>query len=167
MNMRTGLGGLAAAVGATALLITGTSTTAHAAGGPSGGVWRLQNAQTGLCLTGTGSGATRIFTSACSSSNARQHWAYSRVGNKVRLENTGTGRCLKPTNAFSQELTSAPCGIDDNDLWGEEFIASKVRLISGGGNAVDSDAKGNAYLKQYGPDNPYQQWYLTTTIPGR
>ncbi|MEU7019951.1 ricin-type beta-trefoil lectin domain protein [Streptomyces sp. NPDC046203] len=162
MKIRKGLGGVAATVGAAALLLTGTTTTAHAAGGPSGGTWRLQNSKTSLCLDSTGTG--KVFTATCSSSTASQHWVYTPVNGKIQLKNTGTGRCLKPTNAFSLVVETRPCGIDDNDYWEEVFVSGKLRLVSPGGNALDSDAKGNAYLNQYGPDNPYQQWYLTTSM---
>ncbi|MEU8762210.1 RICIN domain-containing protein [Streptomyces sp. NPDC048659] len=162
MTIRNTLGGLAATAGATALLLAGMTTTAHAAGGPSGGIWRLQNVQTGLCLTDNVSSVT---TSSCSTTSAYQKWDYKRVSGKIQLQNQGTGRCLRPQNIFSLFLETRPCGIDGNDLWDEYFISGKLRLVISG-NALDSDAKGNAYLKQYGDTNPYQQWYLTTSIPG-
>ncbi|MEU8763911.1 ricin-type beta-trefoil lectin domain protein [Streptomyces sp. NPDC048659] len=162
MTIRKGLGGLAVTAGATALLLTGMTTAAHAAGGPSGGIWRLQNVQTGLCLTDN---TSKVTTSSCSTTSLYQKWDYKRVGDRIQLENQGTGRCLKPTNPFSLYLESRPCGIGTNDLWDEYFVSGKLRLVMNG-NALDSDAKGNAYLKQYGDTNPYQQWYLTTSIPG-
>ncbi|MEU8627710.1 ricin-type beta-trefoil lectin domain protein [Streptomyces sp. NPDC048669] len=165
MNVRKGIGSLAATAGAAALLVTGMTTPAHAAGGPNSGTYRLQNAQTGRCLNSTGP-FTHVTTTDCKSTDHYQHWSYTRINGRIQLKNTGSGRCLKPTNAFSKELTTAPCGIDDNDYWNEEFIDAKARLISAGGNAVDADAKGNAYLNPYGSNNPYQQWYLTFTMPG-
>ncbi|MYR55761.1 hypothetical protein GTY54_05705 [Streptomyces sp. SID625] len=164
MNIRKALGGVAATAGAAALLLTGTTATAHAAGGPGGGVWRLQNAQTGRCLDANGTGG--VYTSSCSTTAASQRWEYHVVNGKIQLKNTSSARCLKPTTPFSLILETRPCGIDANELWDEVFVSGKLRLVSPGGNALDSDAKGKAYLNQYGPDNPYQQWYLTTSIPG-
>ncbi|MFI6644783.1 RICIN domain-containing protein [Streptomyces sp. NPDC050504] len=158
MRVRRGIIGAVATAGASVLLVTGTTTSANAAE-----IKQYRNAQTGLCLDSNANGS--VYTKQCGSDNPYQKWERRYEDGVLRLRNLKTGRCLSKAGGGSK-ITTQPCVTDGTQQWLEEKANGTTRITGyafPNGTlvkaAVDSNAKGDAYLKEYGPDNPYQQWY--------
>ncbi|MFF0747376.1 ricin-type beta-trefoil lectin domain protein [Streptomyces sp. NPDC004111] len=153
MRFTRGFAGAAAVIGTSVLLVTGTASTANAAD-----VRQYRNVQTGLCLDSSANGS--VYTKSCGSTNPFQKWDRTVLNGKIKLRNVGTGRCLTIEDAWTEGLVTEPCDRNDPEqLWWELSIGGKFRMIDDRNYAVDSNTKGNAYLKTYGESNPYQQWY--------
>jgi hypothetical protein len=157
MRVRRGIIGAAAAAGAGILLVTGTATTANAAE-----IKQYRNAQTGLCLDSNSKGS--VYTKSCGSDNPYQKWERRYEDGVLRLRNVATGRCL--SKSTGSKITTESCVTNGTQQWLEEKANGTTRITGYGWPsgtlvkaAVDSNAKGDAYFKEYGPDNPYQQWY--------
>ncbi|MFI5987263.1 RICIN domain-containing protein [Streptomyces sp. NPDC051555] len=153
MGLRIKWSGTAAVFGAGVMLATGLATPAHAAGEAT---W-YRNVQTGRCLDSNPSG--KVYTSPCADKyNFYRQWQRTVVNGKIRLKNMATNRCLTLNDSWSEIVRTDPCGIDDNELWWELRVNGTTRIVNPDSKALDSDKKGNAYAKDYGADNPYQQW---------
>ncbi|MEU8762211.1 hypothetical protein [Streptomyces sp. NPDC048659] len=164
MRMRTKITGALTAAGATVLLSLGTAPAAHAAGN----VFQYHNARTGLCLDSNAKGD--VYTKTCGATNPYQQWERGVQNGQILLRNVQTRRCLWIDPFLPGHLETDPaCG--NGMLWTELYSGGTYRLVDEYLNlntgqtstqAVDSDAKGNAYAKTYGSDNPYQQWTVTS-----
>lgn len=122
----------------------------------------LQNEKTGLCLDGDFQG--NIYTKGCGSTNPYQHWML-HTGDwhgDVMIQSTKTGRCLA---AKGSSVIGAVCNAQDrSQQWANTWVRDGVYAMvnESSGTALDSDYKGNAYVHEYGRDNPYQHWYRTS-----
>ncbi|GGZ52347.1 hypothetical protein GCM10010371_09750 [Streptomyces subrutilus] len=158
MRMRAKFTSVLTAAGAGILLTLGTVPSAHAAG--SIVTLQYQNAKTGLCLDSDAKG--KVYTKACVAGNPYQQWERAESGGVVALRNVATRRCLQIKDIFNPSAleTNPAC----SHTWREIVAGGTFRYLGpfdSGTAALDSDAKGNAYAKNYGADNPYQQWYPT------
>lgn len=162
MRMRAKTTGVLTAAGAGILLTMGTAPAAHAtenAAQAAGTIvtFQYRNVQTGLCLDSDSKG--NIYTKGCGSTNPYQQWERAESGGQVVLRNVATRRCLAKKDPFFNPTvleTNAKC----TDTWKETIAGGKFRMLDNysGNLALDSNAKGNVYLHEYGADNPYQQW---------
>ncbi|WP_158771454.1 RICIN domain-containing protein [Streptomyces sp. NRRL S-340] len=159
MNTHAKLAGALVTAGASILLTVGTAPAAHAAGD----VWQYKNASTKLCLDSDAKG--NVYTKACGADNPYQKWQRAVQDGKVLLRNVATRRCLwvNPLNLEDKQLETAPACANAS-LWWELVVDGTYRFVDPfSDKALDSNAKGNAYAKEYGPDNPYQQWLPSAT----
>ncbi|MEU7019950.1 hypothetical protein ABZ990_04750 [Streptomyces sp. NPDC046203] len=150
------------AAGASLLLTMGTAPAAHAAGSD---FWQYKNSKTGLCLDSDAKG--NVYTKSCGSDNPYQKWERAIHDGKVLLRNVATRRCLwvNPLEPADSQLKTDPA-CANGMLWWQLVVDGTYRFVDPySEKAVDSDAKGNAYAKGYGADNPYQQWNALATSP--
>ncbi|MFJ7209603.1 RICIN domain-containing protein [Streptomyces sp. NPDC098789] len=161
MHIHNKLAGAAAVMGASVLLVAGTATSANAAE-----IKQYRNAQTGLCLDSDAKG--NVYTKGCGADNPYQQWERKVVDGQIMLRNVATRRCLSqetgsltnPSPPYTSRVATRTCIGWELDRWWELTVDGKTRLINvNADNALDSNAKGNAYLKNYTADNSYQQWY--------
>ena len=100
---------------------------------------------------------------ACARSAALRGLKVAVLDGKVLLRNVATRRCLwvNPLKAEDKQLETDPtCA--NGALWWELVVDGTYRFVDPYSNkALDSNAKGSAYAKGYGSDNPYQQWRPT------
>ncbi|MFF5393345.1 ricin-type beta-trefoil lectin domain protein [Streptomyces sp. NPDC013012] len=149
-------------LGTSAVLLTGATGNASAAEvGPMAVGQQLKNARTGLCLDSDYKG--NVYTKGCAGdhNNPYQQWIFQWPSNgKVKFENVQTGRCLQRSGW--EGVITGSCDSSFAE-WQEDYLGSqRYNFIADNGLALDSDAKGNAYLhvKNNGSANPYQQWWL-------
>ncbi|MER5432107.1 ricin-type beta-trefoil lectin domain protein [Streptomyces sp. NPDC002588] len=127
----------------------------------------LRNWATGLCLDSNSKG--EVYTLPCQQGNDFQTWEPIYVlhtsNDVVQVKNKATGWCLY-RNPLDGSLETYPC--DDVSVgvsWNQRFDAigsswTKIQLKNWfGGNCVDSNASGSAYLLDCN-DGGYQQWRL-------
>ncbi|MFE2721613.1 ricin-type beta-trefoil lectin domain protein [Kitasatospora sp. NPDC059327] len=152
MKTRIGVAGILAAACAGVIL----SPSAALADTPANsiGPGMIQNVQTALCLDGDHSG--NIYTKGCSVDNPYQHWR--RFGDG-RMQSVATGLCLTAVDAGSVRGTS--CGRPEGQQWTNTYQWGSSMLLNNYYlNVLDSDTKGNAYMKDPSKGNPYQGWKL-------
>ncbi|MFG2617544.1 ricin-type beta-trefoil lectin domain protein [Streptomyces sp. NPDC048507] len=148
MKIRLGVTAALAGVGLTIL----SATSAHAYDDPFMNVpSSVVNEQTGRCLDSDTDG--NVYTKPCRDGNPYQQWKYT-WGNHV--ENVQTGRCL--TAASATAVRTMPCVQNYTPMnWGL-VRASGVNGLGNFGLALDSDTKGQVYLKAPTANNRYQSW---------
>ncbi|MGW6688050.1 RICIN domain-containing protein [Streptomyces sp. NPDC054961] len=152
MKTRMGVAGVLA--GACAGIIMAPSTAVADTPANSIGPGMIQNVQTALCLDGDKSG--NIYTKGCSVDNPYQHW---RRFNDGRLQSVATGLCLTAVDAES--VRGASCGRPQGQTWANTYQWGPSMLLNNYYlNVLDSDAKGNAYMKDPSRGNPYQGWKI-------
>ncbi|MEF3113440.1 RICIN domain-containing protein [Streptomyces chrestomyceticus] len=160
MSKRTVLSGLAAALGASAMLLTGMSGSASAADAPRY-AWQIKNVQTGLCLDSDYQG--NAYTKSCGNDNPYQQW--SMFGNDDEgydIKSQKTGRCLE-TVGYGDAVRTAPCSPDSpaSQQWKQEVLGGQRVIYKNvaNGRALDSNQKGQLYTSPYGTGNLYMQWW--------
>ncbi|MFJ8295328.1 RICIN domain-containing protein [Streptomyces sp. NPDC094447] len=162
MRTRRTAAALTTAMGASVILLVGTTGNASAAEvGTMAVGQQIKNIRTGLCLDSDYNG--NAYTKGCAGdhSNPYQQWIFQWTNyGTFKIENVQTQRCLQRSG--SKGVITGSCNSVDAD-WREEYLGSqRYNLIATNGLALDSDAKGNAYLnpKNVPSDNPYQQWWV-------
>ncbi|MEU3907304.1 ricin-type beta-trefoil lectin domain protein [Streptomyces goshikiensis] len=157
MKKTTGLIGLLALACATAV-----AAAASAAAAPAGrGAVALRNVQTGLCLDGDFGG--KVYTKGCGSDNPYQHWYLHEGPMGVMLQSSKTGLCITGKGVGNDSIAAVACNSGDVKQWWEQWNVNGnayTLLNHQNRKALDSDAKGNAHVHQYGDTNPYQHWSM-------
>ncbi|MEU7245911.1 MULTISPECIES: RICIN domain-containing protein [Streptomyces] len=161
MSKRTVLSGLAAVLGASAMLLAGMSGSASAAD-DGDSEYQIKNVQTGLCLDSDAKG--NAYTKSCGNDNPYQQWGMfgsDKEGWDVRSEKTG--RCLE-TVGQGDAVRTAPCSPDSpaSQQWETVALPGGRYIFKNGANgrALDSNAKGQLYTSPFGTGNLYMQWWL-------
>ncbi|GCD32962.1 hypothetical protein OEIGOIKO_00680 [Streptomyces chrestomyceticus JCM 4735] len=77
----------------------------------------------------------------------------------IQLQNRVSGKCLAATSTETVYAKNCDNG-DSAQWWTEEYVSGGVVMLINQRNrmALDSDARGNAYLKSPGAGNTYQEW---------
>ncbi|MFD7664706.1 RICIN domain-containing protein [Streptomyces sp. NPDC059788] len=151
MRVRLGIAGALAAVCASVVL----APSAHAADPIYGGVQTIVNEQTGRCLDSDVKGY--VYTKACTDNNRYQQWHLETEGGDLHIRNVQTGFCLTAVNG--EEVRAIPCAGSYRPMswevikWRGNNIRSRPLVTN-----LDSDHKGNVYLKSGSLDNRYQSW---------
>lgn len=156
MKRTTGLIGLLAFACATVVALP---TTASAAGDAP---VMIKNVQTGLCLDGNNAGS--VYTHGCDGGNPYQHWYRHEGSQGVMLQSSQTGLCLSGKGPGKDDLYATACNSSDVKQWWEmRNVRDNTYTLMNYQNrkAIDSNAKGYAYLHQYGgTGNAYQHWTM-------
>ncbi|MEU7159673.1 RICIN domain-containing protein [Streptomyces chrestomyceticus] len=161
MSKRTVLSGLAAALGASAVLLAGMPGSASAAEvGIRAEGRQFKNVQTGLCLDSDAKG--NAYTKSCGNDNLYQRWSWDGNDyNGYKLKNNATNRCLQVGNGDA--VRTEPCFTVPraSQLWKwNELDGGRLILKSTANDrALDSNAKGQLYTSPYGTGNLYMQWW--------
>ncbi|MEU9796688.1 RICIN domain-containing protein [Streptomyces sparsogenes] len=161
MSKRTVLSGLAAALGASAMLLAGMSGSASAAEVGTQAVGdQYKNEQTGLCLDSDAQG--NVYTKDCAwdKHNAYQQWSflYDASRDEFRLRNVQTLRCLEANSGDG--VKTAPCSDHNIQKWTETAYNGAMIIQSVyNGRALDSNHKGQVYTSPWGTGNPYMRWW--------
>ncbi|CAL9329766.1 RICIN domain-containing protein [Streptomyces sp. enrichment culture] len=157
MRSRIGIIGLLAA----ACVGTAAVPPTYAAD-PVGGISIMRNEQTGLCLDSDMNG--NVYTKTCTSNNPYQQW--SPISQKIddypgyMIKNNRTGLCL--TAVDPGNVRTLPCGtgyMPQN--WRRGWFLNSNALATSAWNTytvLDSNSKGNVYLKEEINGNRYQSW---------
>ncbi|WP_206506629.1 RICIN domain-containing protein [Streptomyces chrestomyceticus] len=134
--------------------------SAYAADPILGRASTVVNQQTGRCLDSDLQG--NVYTKSCTVNNPYQQWVPRGAATEFRLENVRTGLCLAAIS--DTEVRALRCA--------PNYYPQTWSFISDGGSnalmnqkiseavsvALDSDDKGNAYLKLRTLHNRYQSW---------
>ncbi|MEU6965465.1 RICIN domain-containing protein [Streptomyces chrestomyceticus] len=161
MSKRTVLSGLAAALGASAVLLAGMPGSASAAEvGIQAVGHQIKNEKTGLCLDSDDQG--NVYTKGCAwdKHNAYQQWDYiwDAAGDTFALRNVQTLRCLSAHSGDG--INTYPCWEHNIQKWTKTFHGGAVIIRNVHyGRALDSNHDGQAYTSPYGTGNPYMRWF--------
>ncbi|MFF9691313.1 ricin-type beta-trefoil lectin domain protein [Streptomyces sp. NPDC014623] len=157
MSKRTFISGLAAALGASAVLLA-VPGTANAAVGA-----QLMNEETRLCLDSDMQG--NVYTKGCDEEmqNAYQQWRI-QIANPAAvtdaLRNVMTGKCLEVDDGDG--VSAQPCNYGKKQQFSfVDHYGMKILKSAYNGRALDSNKKGQAYTSQLSTSNPYMRWYVT------
>ncbi|MFI2238149.1 RICIN domain-containing protein [Streptomyces chrestomyceticus] len=153
MNIGNSISGITAAACAGLVLTVACATDAMAAPPIS----QYKNRATDLCLDSDTAGYT--YTKSCGRDNSYQHWYRYDSNGAIQLQNRVSGKCLTATSTESVYAKSCNNG-DSAQWWTEEYVTDGVVMLINQKNrmALDSDGRGNAYLKSPGSGNTYQEW---------
>ncbi|MFJ6250595.1 MULTISPECIES: RICIN domain-containing protein [unclassified Streptomyces] len=166
MSKRGVLSGLTAALGAGVMVLAGMTGSAGAAEvGTMAVGTQIKNVATGRCLDSNYYG--NVYTSPCAGdhNNPYQQWIGEWSGATYYLKNVQTGLYL---GHYGSGNTGVRTVGSDSVYRGWHAIAvSEIQRYNfrPWGNSplnLDSDAKGNVYLKEMNKpknDNPYQMWW--------
>ncbi|MFF3272658.1 ricin-type beta-trefoil lectin domain protein [Streptomyces chrestomyceticus] len=105
------------------------------------------------------SSAGYTYTKTCGRDNSYQHWYRYDSNGAIQLQNRVSGKCLTATSTETVYAKNCDNG-DSAQWWTEEYVSGGVVMLISQRNrmALDSDARGNAYLKSPGAGNTYQEW---------
>ncbi|MEW2374410.1 RICIN domain-containing protein [Streptomyces sp. NPDC006656] len=160
MTKRIFLSGLAATLGASALLFSGMAGSASAIDLEPVRPDQVKNVQTGLCLDSDTQG--KAYTNPCRNDNKyQQWWVHFNDAGQYQLENRQTGLCLQAGSGDS--VVTASCSATKSAQWwtlngigNQRYVLSNVA----NGRSLDSNQKGQAYTSPHSLSNPYMQWWL-------
>ncbi|MEU9796689.1 RICIN domain-containing protein [Streptomyces sparsogenes] len=160
MSKRTVLSGLAAVLGASAMLLAGMSGSASAAeAGIQAEGRQFKNVQTGLCLDSDAKG--NAYTKSCGNDNPYQRWSLVWKDDGYVLRNEKTLRCLGVDGGdavYTEQCSKYPASSQQwtwDSLDGGRLILRSVA----NGRALDSNHEGQLYTSPYGTGNLYMQWW--------
>ncbi len=134
--------------------------SAHAADPVRDRVNTVVNQQTGRCLDSDLQG--NVYTKSCTADNPYQQWVPRGTGNEFRLENVRTGLCL--TVISDTEVRALRCAANYYPQqwyftnYGGSNALMNQKVSEATSVALDSDDKGNVYLKLRTLNNRYQSW---------
>ncbi|MFF9691314.1 RICIN domain-containing protein [Streptomyces sp. NPDC014623] len=159
MTKRTVLSGLAATLGASAILFSGMAGSASAMGLEPGYPDQVKNVQTGLCLDSDAQG--NAYTKTCRNDNMYQQWWVGlNDGNQFEFENRQTGLCLQAGSGDS--VVTAACNDRASQRWTLNHVDNGRYVLSNvaNGRSLDSNQKGQAYTSPHSLSNLYMQWWF-------
>ncbi|MFG2617543.1 RICIN domain-containing protein [Streptomyces sp. NPDC048507] len=116
----------------------------------------IRNEQTGRCLDSDQAG--KVYTNPCTANNPYQQWISVNLGTDYyfSFKNVATGKCLTGVSEDTVRTMSCAEGSYRPQRWGTFNNGRSNQLWNA--NALDSDDKGNVYLKESTPNNRYQSW---------
>ncbi|CAL9329817.1 RICIN domain-containing protein [Streptomyces sp. enrichment culture] len=156
MRFRTGLTGVAAAVCTTVAM----APSAYAADPIFDYKNAVVNEQTGRCLDSNSTG--EVYTSPCGKANPYQQWIPSWDGAYAwQLKNVQTQMCLGGVSEAA--VRTMPCTKMYGPLqWKLRTDRATNALVNQAWpNVLDSNSKGNVYLKAASDSNRYQSWIFS------
>ncbi|GAA2331567.1 RICIN domain-containing protein [Streptomyces cuspidosporus] len=162
MSKRTVVSGLAAVLGASAMLLAGIPGSASAAEAGIQAVGnQYKNEKTELCLDSDGQG--NVYTKDCAwdKHNAYQQWIVATIPpewlNVFVVQNVQTNRCLETGSGDS--MRTAPCTWSLSQQWTKTtYNGAWIIKNVENGRVLDSDHAGHAYTSTFGVGNPYMRW---------
>ncbi|MEU2514064.1 RICIN domain-containing protein [Streptomyces syringium] len=155
MKKTTGLTGLLALACAAVMAVPAPASA------DGRGAIAIKNSRTQLCLDGNYNG--EVYTKGCGWDNPYQHWYLHEGSMGVMLQSSKTGLCVSGKGPGNNGLFATHCNSGDPKQWWEQRSASGnsyTLLNYQNRRALDSNAKGEAYVHPYGSTNPYQQWNM-------
>ncbi|MFI9240329.1 RICIN domain-containing protein [Streptomyces sp. NPDC053079] len=155
MKKTTGLVGLLALACATVVAIPSSASA------DGRGAIEIKNVQTGLCLDGNNAGG--VYTKGCGGNNPYQRWYLHEGPKGVMLQSKETGLCVSGKGPGNDGLYGTNCNSGDDAQWWEQrnvYGNSYTLLNYQNRKALDSNAKGYAYVHRYGDSNTYQHWTM-------
>ncbi|MEU7162636.1 RICIN domain-containing protein [Streptomyces chrestomyceticus] len=164
MSKRTVVSGLAAVLGASAMLLAGMPGSASATEVGIQAVGnQYKNEKTELCLDSDYQG--NVYTKSCAwdKHNAYQQWNVYRIDipgfefDEFILANVQTNRCLETGSGDS--VRTAPCSYSESQQWTKStYNGAWILKNAANHRALDSDHAGQAYTSTFGVGNPYMRW---------
>ncbi|MFH9044523.1 RICIN domain-containing protein [Streptomyces sp. NPDC017966] len=163
MSKRTVVSGLAAVLGASAMLLAGVPGSASAADAGTQAVGnQYKNEKTELCLDSDYQG--NVYTKDCAGDkhNPYQQWNVYTIPpvwlDTFIISNVQTNRCLETGSGDS--LRTAPCTWSSSQQWTKTtYNGAWIIKNVYNGRALDSDHAGQAYTSTFGVGNPYMRWF--------